>query len=109
MGEEGTRDLLKIRFADIAAQNLVHLKRRAKKVFDLTDLVEEVIKNKEPFSRKDLNIDGRMLISIGFEFGPEIGKTLDTLLGYVQENPELNKPKLLKEIAVKILEENKEK
>lgn len=109
MGEEGTRDLLKIRWADICAQNLVHLKRRARKLFNLTALVEEVIENKEPFSRKDLKINGKMLMEIGFEFGPEIGKTLDTLLGYVQDNPELNKPGLLKKIAVKILEKNKEK
>ena len=103
MGEEGTRDLLKIRFADIAAQNLVHLKRRAKKVFDLTDLVEEIIENKEPFSRKDLKINGKMLMEIGFKFGPSIGKALDILLGYVQENPELNNATQLKVIAHGIL------
>lgn len=109
IGEEATKDLLKIKWADICAQNPIHLKDKAKKVFDLTDLIEEVIENKEPFSRKDLKIDGRTLMKIGFKFGPEIGKTLDTLLGYVQDNPELNKPGLLKKIAVKILEKNKEK
>ena len=103
MGEEGTRDLLKIRWADICAQNPIHLKRRARKLFHLTDLVEEIIENKEPFSRKDLKINGKMLMEIGFEFGPGIGKALDILLGYVQENPELNNATQLKVIAHGIL------
>lgn len=103
MGEEGTRDLLKIRWADICAQNPIHLKRRARKLFHLTDLVEEIIENKEPFSRKDLKINGKMLMEIGFEFGPSIGKALDILLGYVQENPELNNATQLKVIAHGIL------
>lgn len=103
MGEEGTRDLLKIRWADICAQNPIHLKRRARKLFHLTDLVEEIIENKEPFSRKDLKINGKMLMEIGFKFGPGIGKALDILLGYVQENPELNNATQLKVIAHGIL------
>lgn len=103
MGEEGTRDLLKIRWADICAQNPIHLKRRARKLFHLTDLVEEIIENKEPFSRKDLKINGKMLMEIGFEFGPSIGKALDILLGYIQENPELNNATQLKVIAHGIL------
>lgn len=103
MGEEGTRDLLKIRWADICAQNPIHLKRRARKLFHLTDLVEEIIENKEPFSRKDLKINGKMLMEIGFKFGPGIGKALDILLGYVQENPELNNTTQLKVIAHGIL------
>lgn len=103
MGEEGTKDLLKIRWADICAQNPIHLKRRARKLFHLTDLVEEIIENKEPFSRKDLKINGKMLMEIGFEFGPGIGKALDILLGYVQENPELNNATQLKVIAHGIL------
>lgn len=103
MGEEGTRDLLKIRWADICAQNPIHLKRRARKLFHLTDLVEEIIENKEPFSRKDLKINGKMLMEIGFKFGPSIGKALDILLGYVQENPELNNATQLKVIAHGIL------
>lgn len=103
IGEEATKDLLKIKWADICAQNLIHLKDRAKKVFDLTDLIEEVIENKEPFCRKDLKIDGRTLMKIGFEFGPGIGKALDILLEYVQENPELNNATQLKVIAHGIL------
>ena len=103
MGEEATKDLLKIRWADICAQNPVHLKPRAKKVFDLTALVEEVIENKEPFSRKDLNIDGKKLIEIGFKPGPEIGKAFDIMLEYVQEHPELNDRMRLEMIAHGIL------
>lgn len=103
MGEEATRDLLKIRWADICAQNPIYLKERAKKIFDLTDLLEEIIENQEPFSRKDLKINGKMLMDIGFEFGPDIGKTLDIILHYVQNNPELNTVSKLQEIAKRLL------
>ena len=44
-----------------------------------------------------------MLMEIGFKFGPGIGKALDILLGYVQENPELNNATQLKVIAHGIL------
>ena len=66
-------------------------------------MTREIIENKEPFSRKDLKINGKMLMEIGFEFGPSIGKALDILLGYVQENPELNNATQLKVIAHGIL------
>ena len=90
IGEEATRDLLKIRWADICAQNPVHLKPRAKKVFDLTALVEEVIENKEPFSRKDLAINGDDLIKIGFKPGKDIGLVLNEILELVIRQPETN-------------------
>lgn len=95
MGEEATRDLLKIRWADICAQNLVYLKPRAKKVFDLTALVEEVIENKEPFSRKDLAINGDDLINIGFKPGRDIGLVLNQLLELVIKEPSWNKKDIL--------------
>ena len=103
IGEENTKDLLKIKFADVSAQNLIYLKTRIKKIFDLTDLVEEIIKNKEPFSRKDLNINGHDLIKIGFKPGAELGKVLDLLLEYIQENPEANNITQLNTIAHEIL------
>lgn len=95
MGEEATRDLLKIRWADVCAQNPVHLKPRAKKVFDLTALVEEVIENKEPFSRKDLAINGDDLINIGFKPGKDIGLALNELLELVIRRPSWNEKEVL--------------
>ena len=95
IGEEATRDLLKIRWADVCAQNLIHLKPRAKKVFDLTALVEEVIENKKPFSRKDLAINGDDLIKIGFKPGKDIGLALNELLELVIRRPSWNEKEVL--------------
>lgn len=47
----------------------------------------------------NLNTDTRVWL----EFGPGIGKALDILLEYVQENPELNNATQLKVIAHGIL------
>lgn len=105
LGEEGTKDLLKVRWADICAQNPIYLKERAFKTFQLTNMLEEIVNTKEPFSRKDLNIAGNALMKIGFKFGPEIGEVLDYLLDMVQENPELNNYDKLEKAAKAYLKE----
>lgn len=103
LGEEGTKDLLKIRWADITSQNITHLKPRAKKVFLLQDLVKEVIESKEPFTRKDLAINGNNLIRIGFKPGPQLGQALDILLNFVLEDPSVNNSTRLEFMASGLL------
>ena len=56
------------------------------------------------FGVKDLAINGRDLIKMGFKEGKEVGKTLNILLDKVMENPMLNKKELLCEMASELLE-----
>lgn len=99
IGENLFFDWCKLRWADICAQNPVCLKERAKKIFIIEQLGKEIIDNKEPFSRKDLAVDGRDLIAIGFESGTKLGETLNELLDIVIDNPENNTHEYLIEIA----------
>lgn len=92
-------DWCKLRWADICAQNPQHLKERAKKIFIIEQLGQEIIDNKEPFSRKDLAVDGKDLIAAGFKPGIELGETLEYLLDIVIDNQENNTYDILMEKA----------
>ena len=61
--------------------------RLQKSVFEEFRIIEkEIIEKNECFMLKDLAINGSDLISAGFEPGPEMGKTLETLLEKVIED-----------------------
>ncbi len=82
IGEENLRLLLKVKAADILAQNPVYSSR-------LNDLKEtetalnEIIKQNLCYSLKNLEINGADLLSLGVPQGAEIGKILSTLLNEV--------------------------
>ena len=52
--------------------------------------VDEIIRNNECFSVKDLNISGSDLIDIGIQKGTEIGKILDSILELVIDEKIIN-------------------
>ena len=54
------------------------------------DILNEVENNKECYTIKDLDIDGKILKDLGYN-GKEIGEKLDFLLGEVIKRPSLNK------------------
>lgn len=95
IGEEKFRMLLKVQKADILAQSFY---MREEKLSDLAlseEKFEEVIRDNECFSLKDLAVNGRDLIHLGITKGEEIGKTLDTLLNLVIEGKLKNEKELL--------------
>lgn len=62
---------------------------------------ERVIKEKQPLSVKDLNINGKDLMKMGIPQGKVIGDILKELLKLVLEYPELNqKDKLLEKVKL---------
>ncbi|HER23523.1 MAG TPA: polynucleotide adenylyltransferase [Candidatus Atribacteria bacterium] len=62
--------------------------------------ISETLKEGPPVSFKDLTIKGKDLIELlGYQEGKEIGEILKKLLKIVTENPELNKKKILLELA----------
>jgi tRNA nucleotidyltransferase (CCA-adding enzyme) len=99
IGDDSFRNLLKIRVADIYAQNPQHYDERHSKIQRIKNLIEEVIQDKECFTIKDLVIDGNDLIQLGFKQGIEIGNMLNYLLELVIDNPKLNQ----KDELVKII------
>jgi tRNA nucleotidyltransferase (CCA-adding enzyme) len=90
IGEETFRDLLKVKEADIKAQNPKYYQHRHNDLVKTGEMLNQIIEAKECFGRKDLAINGSDLMAIGFEQGRELGVFLDELVDLVIANPEMN-------------------
>jgi tRNA nucleotidyltransferase (CCA-adding enzyme) len=64
----------------------------------------ETLQERPPVSIKDLAVNGKNLIELGYKEGKELGKILKKLLEIIIDRPELNKKKIL----VKLLIEDEE-
>ena len=105
LGEQGLRDLIAVKRADKLGQNPKMTGEELQNLVTTESLVDEIIANAEPYSVKDLKINGFDLINLGFK-GKEIGDILsavlemvidgklenekDILLKYAKEKGELN-------------------
>lgn len=98
VGEEEIFTLLELQKADAIGSN---------ENYDISGLIEREIKinhiinSKEAYEKKQLAIDGRDVIELGYKQGKKIGEILDYLLEQVLENPELNN----KETLIKIVKQ----
>jgi len=61
--------------------------------------IREILQKKPPVSLKDLAINGKDLIKLGYIEGKNIGQVLKDLLNIVLEKPALNQKKILLELA----------
>ena len=57
--------------------------------------IREILQEKPPVSLKDLAINGKDLIELGYQEGKKIGQILKELLNLVLEKPALNQKKIL--------------
>lgn len=97
IGVEQFRRLLDIRRADIKGQKFEYDKDRIEKVDNIARLLDEVLEENQCFTLKDLAVNGKDLIQIGFKSGKELGETLNILLdGVINEEFENDKTVLLK-------------
>ena len=90
IGEEMFRDLLKVKIADAKAQNLEYSLKKIEKVKRIEIILEEILEDRNCFSRKDLALSGSDLIEMEYPEGKDIGEIIDFLLNKVIDNPELN-------------------
>jgi tRNA nucleotidyltransferase (CCA-adding enzyme) len=102
VGSDVFFDFLKVKDADMSAQNPIFYAERREKLDEIEKITLEIIREQECFNLKQLAVNGDDLVRIGFEEGNEIGKTLDILLNMVIENPELNTKERLLSFAWKI-------
>lgn len=102
IGEELFLDLLKVKEADLKAQNPKFYEERHIKLLEIKEKLNNILQKKQCFSLKDLAINGRDLTELGLAQGKEIGKMLNELLEMVMENPELN----TKEELINIIKKN---
>ena len=77
---------MNVRRADIKAQAYTERESRLQKIDNIEYILEEVLQKDECFSLKDLAVNGKDLIEIGYKPGKEIGNTLNDLLQLVIED-----------------------
>ena len=94
VGNDIFLDLLDVKRADAKAQNVTLTAERLSYYDELEKIYQECKENKEPFSVKNLDIDGHDLINLGFE-GKKIGEILQKLLEHVLDHPEDNQKNVL--------------
>lgn len=75
---------------------------RCARVVESWRRVRSVRRSRPPLEVKELEIDGRDLMRMGFKPGPHFGEILERLLDAVIEDPAFNRPHLLAEEARRI-------
>lgn len=96
IGEEQFRRLLEVRKADILGQKSDYEQSRIDKVDNIEKILEEVLQEDECFSLKDLTVNGKDLMDIGYKSGRQLGVALQGLLDCViGEEVNNNKEELL--------------
>ena len=69
-------------------------------IIKLTNILEEIVENNECYTIKELNINGRDIMDLGYK-NKEIGEILNYLLHEVIKNPDINKKNdLIKKITL---------
>lgn len=100
VGDDIFMDLIHLKRADCLSQNVVLTAPRMDYLETLEEIYEKIKENNEPFSVKNLKINGNNLKALGFQ-GKEIGEKLNFLLEKVMDNPDLNE----KETLINIIKE----
>ena len=104
IGEERLIDLIYVKRADKLAQNTDLVKEELKNLEITEKLTRKIIEDGEPFTVKDLSINGNDLISIGFK-GRVIGEILSVLLDKVISGELENKKEILVSYACSLYED----
>ncbi|NLM41539.1 MAG: HD domain-containing protein [Firmicutes bacterium] len=103
VGVEATRDLIKLRQADMAGMNA-----SPRQILAYGQAMEarlnDILTQDSALSLKDLRIDGRQLMQeLDLQPGPLVGQLLHYLLEQVWEDPELNQRETLVRLAAEQL------
>lgn len=85
LGEERSRLLFRVMYADVRAQNPVLLTGKLEAIREGEQIMETLLSEKACFSIRDLAVSGRDLIAIGVPAGRGMGQCLNTLFEEVME------------------------
>lgn len=107
VGDDIFPDLLKVKRADKSAQNPFDKQKGMRYVDTIESLYYGLKAENKCLELKDLAINGRDLIEMGFKEGREVGQMLSLLFEKVLDNPALNEKRFLTEIAAELLAEHK--
>lgn len=96
LGYDLMKKLMVVKRSDMLSQNVELTYSELQELDDIDELMNEIVLNAEPFSVKDLKVNGYDLMALGIK-GKEIGDTLDELIRLViDEKIDNNKSDLLK-------------
>ena len=96
IGYELTKDLIKIKRADILYEKEKDVREDLISISIIEDKLKTIINENQCFSLKNLNISGKDLIDMGFDKGKKIGEVLEHLLNEViDDNISNNKAKII--------------
>ena len=104
VGIDAFEPLLELQRADILGQSSYRQDNKLKVLDEVMEIFQEVKRNHDCLTIKDLNIDGVDLIRSGIPAGKRMGIILERLLDMVIEEPKLNQRPVLLELAHKINE-----
>ncbi len=96
LGEENVLSILEFKKAHFKVRKDADKLRQLGKI---EKEIREVLQERPPLSLKDLAINGKDLINLGFQEGKVIGEILRILLDIVINKSELNKREILLELA----------
>ncbi len=102
VGIDSFEPLLELQRADILGQSSYLQDKKLKVLEEVMEIYQEVKRNHDCLTIKDLNIDGIDLIRNGIPAGKRMGIILERLLDMVIEEPKLNQRPVLLELAKKI-------
>jgi poly(A) polymerase/tRNA nucleotidyltransferase (CCA-adding enzyme) len=103
VGVEHIDNLFSLRMADTIG--LCNEQKISPNLLKLKERIESIKTQDNAFTLKDLQIDGHVLMkTLTLPPGPHLGKILDFLLESVLEDPELNKPDILLNLAERFYE-----
>lgn len=85
LGEERLRLLLEVQRADVRTQDAHYAGERLRQLDNFEGFLQLARATNQCYCLRDLAVDGRMLMDLGFPAGPELGRTLGALLEEVVE------------------------
>ncbi len=95
VGEDCFMPLLEVKEADTVAQSNYKREEKFEWLKEVRELFEEIKKDKECLSLKDLAVNGSDLMKEGIPAGKELGDVLKAMLEDVLENPQHNNKEYL--------------
>lgn len=90
IGEDIFPLLFSVKYADIMAQSSYQREEKLRKLQELKEIYEQILKDRDCLSLKDLAVSGSDLIAAGVKPGKEIGDILRKLLDIVIDDPLCN-------------------
>ena len=99
LGRAGTLDLIDVKTADLAAQNLARTQPEIEELYRTKALLRQILERGDAFALRDLAIGGEELLALGYR-GKAIGGALDALLsGGIAGEAENDRAALLQYLA----------